>query len=146
MVWPAQQTAPLALTPQQLHHRCEPGQFHFEAIQELAGLTELIGQTRAMDAVRFGAGIQHDGYNHLPDEEKKRISAAIAELQPGSRRVRRTPVQMESRGSAGCSWLWPWRVPVCLSTWDSPVSATVSLRPPGAASVNTACSSRSARR
>lgn len=70
MVWPAQQTAPLALTPQQLHHRCEPGQFQFETTQELVGLTELIGQTRAMDAVRFGAGIQQDGYNQLPDEEK----------------------------------------------------------------------------
>ncbi len=63
MVRPAPEIAPLALTSQQLHHRCEPGQFQFETTQELAGLTELIGQTRAMDAVRFGAGVQHDGYN-----------------------------------------------------------------------------------
>ena len=63
MARPAPETAPLALTSQQLHHRCEPGQFQFETTQELAGLTELIGQTRAMDAVRFGAGVQHDGYN-----------------------------------------------------------------------------------
>lgn len=60
-------TDPLALlrplTPQQLHHTCDPQQFEFETTAELEGLTELIGQLRAMNAVRFGAGIRHDGYN-----------------------------------------------------------------------------------
>ncbi|MDO8449659.1 MAG: ATP-binding protein [Rhodoferax sp.] len=51
------------LAPQQLHHTCDPEQFGFETTAELEGLTELIGQLRAMDAVRFGAGIRHDGYN-----------------------------------------------------------------------------------
>lgn len=51
------------LAPQQLHHTCDPEQFAFETTAELEGLTELIGQLRAMDAVRFGAGIRHDGYN-----------------------------------------------------------------------------------
>lgn len=53
----------LPLAPQQLHHTCDPEQFGFETTAELEGLTELIGQLRAMDAVRFGAGIRHDGYN-----------------------------------------------------------------------------------
>lgn len=53
----------LALAPQQLHHACDPEQFGFQTTAELEGLTELIGQIRAMDAVRFGTGIRHDGYN-----------------------------------------------------------------------------------
>jgi lon-related putative ATP-dependent protease len=53
----------LPLEPQQLHHACDPSQFGFQTTAELEGLTELIGQVRAMDAVRFGAGIRRDGYN-----------------------------------------------------------------------------------
>ncbi len=52
-----------ALAPRQLYHACEPEQFGFQTTAELEGLTELIGQRRAMDAVRFGAGIGHEGYN-----------------------------------------------------------------------------------
>ena len=51
------------LTAQQLHHACDPQQFHFQTTAELEGLAEIIGQMRAMDAVRFGAGIHQDGYN-----------------------------------------------------------------------------------
>lgn len=54
---------PSALAPQQLHHACDPEQFGFQTTAELEGLAELIGQARALDAVRFGAGIRHDGYN-----------------------------------------------------------------------------------
>ena len=53
----------LRLSPQQLTHPCDPGLFEFRTTAELTGLTGLIGQTRAMDAVRFGTGIRHDGYN-----------------------------------------------------------------------------------
>lgn len=53
----------LPLAPQQLYHTCDPEQFGFETTAELEGLGELIGQLRAMDAVRFGAGIRHGGYN-----------------------------------------------------------------------------------
>ncbi|MDH4286962.1 MAG: AAA family ATPase, partial [Gallionella sp.] len=48
---------------QQLHHACDPGQFKFQTTADLEDLTEIIGQIRAMDAVRFGAGIRHEGYN-----------------------------------------------------------------------------------
>lgn len=54
---------PPALVPQQLHQACDPEQFGFQTTAELVGLDELVGQARALDAVRFGAGIRHDGYN-----------------------------------------------------------------------------------
>ena len=53
----------LALTAQQLHTACDPGQFGFQSTAEIEGLGEVIGQTRALDAMRFGAGIRHEGYN-----------------------------------------------------------------------------------
>lgn len=56
-------TSLLPLEPQQLRHTCEPEQFGFQTTADLEDLTEIIGQMRAMDAVRFGAGIRHDGYN-----------------------------------------------------------------------------------
>ncbi len=51
------------LDPKQLRNPCDPGQFTFETTNDLADLTKIIGQARAMDAVHFGAGIRHDGYN-----------------------------------------------------------------------------------
>lgn len=51
------------LSPQQLHHPCDPDQFTFQTSDDLADLSEIIGQVRAMDAVRFGTGIRHEGYN-----------------------------------------------------------------------------------
>jgi len=56
-------TIPLPLQPQQLHHLCDSEQFGFLTTADLQDLTEIIGQMRAMDAVRFGAGIRHEGYN-----------------------------------------------------------------------------------
>ena len=56
-------TIPTPLQPQQLHHFCDPEQFGFQTTADLEDMTEIIGQMRAMDAVRFGAGIRHDGYN-----------------------------------------------------------------------------------
>lgn len=50
---------PLPREPQQLHHSCDPEQFAFRATAELEGLTGLMGQIRAMDAVRFGAMREH---------------------------------------------------------------------------------------
>ncbi len=51
------------LEPQQLHYPCDPGQFNFQTTADLEDLSEIIGQMRAMDAVRFGTGIRHEGYN-----------------------------------------------------------------------------------
>ncbi|MBT9505587.1 Lon protease family protein [Rhodoferax sp.] len=57
------QPSPPALAPKQLTQACDPEQFSFQTTAELDGLSELIGQMRAMEAVRFGAGIRRQGYN-----------------------------------------------------------------------------------
>ncbi|MBI5889789.1 MAG: AAA family ATPase [Nitrosomonadales bacterium] len=54
---------PLPLLPQQLYQSCDHEQLAFRTTAELEDLTEIIGQMRAMDAIRFGTGIRHDGYN-----------------------------------------------------------------------------------
>lgn len=53
----------LPLQPQQLHHPCDPEQFEFQTTADMEDMTEIIGQMRAMDALHFGAGIRHEGYN-----------------------------------------------------------------------------------
>ncbi len=54
---------PPALNAQQLYQSCDHEQFRFQTTADLSDLTEVIGQMRAMDAIRFGTGIRHDGYN-----------------------------------------------------------------------------------
>lgn len=56
-------TTILPLEPQRLYQACDPNQFTFETTAELADLTEIIGQARAMDAVHFGSDIRQEGYN-----------------------------------------------------------------------------------
>jgi predicted ATPase with chaperone activity len=43
--------------------RCNPEQFDFKDTSELEDLQEVIGQERALHAIRFGIGIQQPGYN-----------------------------------------------------------------------------------
>jgi hypothetical protein len=52
---------PLSLD--QLYQITEPSQFKFETTNQVDELTEIIGQPRAVDAIRFGTGVQSDGYN-----------------------------------------------------------------------------------
>lgn len=56
-------TTILPLEPQRLYQSCDPEQFTFKTTAEVADLTEIVGQTRAMDAVHFGSGIRQEGYN-----------------------------------------------------------------------------------
>jgi lon-related putative ATP-dependent protease len=51
------------LDPKLLNHPCDSEQFEFQTTADLEDLTEIIGQVRAMEAIRFGSGIRHDGYN-----------------------------------------------------------------------------------
>jgi len=51
------------LTPDQLFRPCDIESLTFETTSDLAPLEELIGQDRAVEAVRFGIGIRRDGYN-----------------------------------------------------------------------------------
>lgn len=51
------------LPAHQLYQPCDPEQFAFQTTADVEDLGEMIGQIRAMDAVRFGTGIRHEGYN-----------------------------------------------------------------------------------
>jgi lon-related putative ATP-dependent protease len=55
--------APAALSGERLSRHCDPQQFSFHTTDELAERTEILGQKRAVDALRFGADISHEGYN-----------------------------------------------------------------------------------
>lgn len=54
-------TQPLA--PEALYRTFDPAQLPFETTAELEDGLEFIGQDRAIDAIRFGIGIRHQGYN-----------------------------------------------------------------------------------
>ncbi len=51
------------LTPEQLYHACDVSTFGFKTTEDLGVMVESIGQPRALEALKFGIGIQHDGYN-----------------------------------------------------------------------------------
>ncbi|HID30036.1 MAG TPA: ATP-dependent protease, partial [Desulfobacterales bacterium] len=45
------------------YHHCDPEEFAFETTEEVEDLTRFIGQNRALEAVDFGIGIRHEGFN-----------------------------------------------------------------------------------
>lgn len=51
------------LVADDLHRSTDPSQFSFASTSELEDLPELIGQSRARDAIVFGVGIAHEGFN-----------------------------------------------------------------------------------
>jgi lon-related putative ATP-dependent protease len=51
------------LEPAVLCRRCDLSPLSFHTTADLPDLTEVIGQERAVEAVRFGIGIRHEGYN-----------------------------------------------------------------------------------
>lgn len=55
--------SPKPLAPDQLYHRTNPDIFSFETTADVAELEEIIGQPRAVQAVLFGTGVQHYGFN-----------------------------------------------------------------------------------
>ena len=54
---------PTPLSPDELARRCDPSSLGFETTEELEEIAEVLGQARAVEAIRFGMGIRHDGYN-----------------------------------------------------------------------------------
>ncbi len=52
-----------SLTPDQLYRTCDGSQFSFQTTAELPDLAEVIGQPRAVEAIRFGMGMSSQGYN-----------------------------------------------------------------------------------
>jgi lon-related putative ATP-dependent protease len=51
------------LAPEALYKSCQPDDFKFETTAEVDTSIEILGQARAAEAVRFGLGIERDGYN-----------------------------------------------------------------------------------
>ncbi|MBI3043818.1 MAG: AAA family ATPase [Betaproteobacteria bacterium] len=51
------------LAPSELCRSCDPERFPFQTTDELEDLAQVLGQARAVDAIRFGVGIGRDGYN-----------------------------------------------------------------------------------
>jgi lon-related putative ATP-dependent protease len=55
--------SPLRLAATELRRGCDPARFAFQTTYELDDLTQVLGQARAVDAIRFGVGIGREGYN-----------------------------------------------------------------------------------
>ena len=51
------------LRPEQLRSACDAQRFSYETTDDLEDLGEMIGQARALSALRFGAGMADSGYN-----------------------------------------------------------------------------------
>lgn len=56
-------STPSALHPDKLYRKCDPLEFGFKTTEELDGPLEITGQKRALDAISFSVGMQHDGFN-----------------------------------------------------------------------------------
>ena len=52
-----------ALDVSMLYQRCDSAQLPFETTDDLAAATEIVGQERAVDAIRLGLDIRRPGYN-----------------------------------------------------------------------------------
>ena len=52
-----------ALPPSALKRRCDPRSLRFRTTAELEDLDEILGQDRAIEALRFGIAIRSDGFN-----------------------------------------------------------------------------------
>lgn len=51
------------LNPEELRKPCDPKRFRFATTAEVAPLTRIIGQARALDAIDFGLGMRSLGFN-----------------------------------------------------------------------------------
>ncbi len=56
-------TLPKALIPEQLYTVCDLSETKFTSTDELQAFDGIFGQTRAVEALKFGVGIKQDGYN-----------------------------------------------------------------------------------
>jgi lon-related putative ATP-dependent protease len=56
-------TTPKPLSPDQLCRYCDPTELGFRTTDELEDPLHIIGQGRAVEAIRFAVGIERDGYN-----------------------------------------------------------------------------------
>ncbi len=59
----ADRPLPAALSPDRLYRACDPKSLGFETTAELKDGAEILGQERALEAIRFGASIDRPGFN-----------------------------------------------------------------------------------
>lgn len=55
--------APQPLKPPELRRTCDPASLAFATTEELEDFADVLGQARAVEAIKFGVGIERDGYN-----------------------------------------------------------------------------------
>ncbi|MDH5264862.1 MAG: AAA family ATPase [Betaproteobacteria bacterium] len=55
--------AALPLEPPALRRTCDPAGLPFATTDELEDFADVLGQSRAVEAIQFGVGIERDGYN-----------------------------------------------------------------------------------
>jgi len=77
---------PSPLAPEQLCHRIDTSAWQFDTSQDLEDLDGIVGQERALDAIRFGVGIRHAGYNLF----------VLGPANTGSRNVVRTLLEQQA--------------------------------------------------
>jgi hypothetical protein len=110
-----------ALKPEQRYRRCDPEQLRVDTTAELPDLTEIIGQTRALGAMRFGINMANSGHNIYAlgppcigkdtlDEYARRQQQAHAILREGSLSITYQAYKPRICGSIG-DWRWQ-------SGWD----------------------------
>jgi AAA domain len=51
------------LSPEDLRKPCDPKRFRFSTTSEVAPLTRIVGQVRALDAIDFGLDMHSLGFN-----------------------------------------------------------------------------------
>ena len=72
---------PTALSPDELRRRCDPAALDFATTDELEPLDSLIGQERAIEAIRLSAGMRHRRFNlFVLGPEGSGRHAAVARL------------------------------------------------------------------
>jgi lon-related putative ATP-dependent protease len=77
------------LPPEKLYRTCDPGEFSFSTTEELDGPIKPAGQKRALEAITFGMGIRHEGFNLFalgPNGTGKQsaITSFLEGIAPGS--------------------------------------------------------------
>jgi len=82
-----QNSVPAPLSAEQVLRRCDPGELGFETTADVEPLVRIVGQSRALGALEFGARMNGDGFN------------VYVLGQPGSQRhdIVATFLQQESR-------------------------------------------------
>jgi lon-related putative ATP-dependent protease len=56
-------STPSRLPPERLYRTCDPSTFNFSTTADLDGRIAATGQKRALEAIKLGMGIKHDGFN-----------------------------------------------------------------------------------